>query len=270
MRGDESSTRFDGHPGPKVIELAGGPGAGKTTLSPLVVRAVADAGLEPVESTRAGRMLAGRTRPGRAAVRWLRDRNRDRALWLIYLVYATALGVRLAAARPRLMRLLVDQARRPAEAMVAERHVVRWFIRHAGTERLFSRLGGTGEVLIVDEGYVHRVVQLFTSTVERADLVAVDRYLAQVPPPTLLVVVDTPAEVAWKRIQSRGIWDRMSGVDEAGVASFVRHASEAVALAGACARERGWWVIAVDNSTDGGDLAFDLSRPPTTSEGSDE
>lgn len=270
MKSHESPTRFDGDPRPKVIELAGGPGAGKTTLLPLVVGAVVDEGLEPVEAVGAGRMLASRTRPGRAAVRWLRDRNRDRALWLIYLVYATALGVRLAAARPRLMQVLVEQASRPREAMVSERHVVRWFIRHAGTERLFRRVGAAREVLIVDEGYVHRVVQLFTSAVERADLRAVRRYLAQVPPPTLLVVVDAPADIAWKRIQSRGIWDRMSGVDEAALASFVRHAFEAVALAGVCARERGWLVTTVDNASDGRALTFDLRGPPTTPDGPHE
>lgn len=270
MRSYESSSWFDGDPRPKVIELAGGPGAGKTTLLPLVVEAVLDEGLEPVEAVRAGRMLAARTPPGRAVDRWLGDRNRDRLLWLIYLIYATGLGLGFAAVRPLLMRMLVEQARRPREAMVSERHVVRWFIRHAGTERLFRRVGSAGEVLIVDEGYVHRVVQLFTSAVERADLRSVRRYLAHVPPPTLVVVVDAPADVAWQRIQSRGIWDRMSGVDEAAVASFVQHAFEAVALAGECARERGWRVTFVDNSSDGVDPAFDLPGPPTTADGSDD
>lgn len=269
MRSHHTTSWSEREPGPKVIELAGGPGAGKTTLLPMVVDAVVDEGLDPVEAARDGRMLAQRTRPGRAVVRWLSDRNRDRALWLIYLVYATILGLGLAVARPGLLRMLVAQAGRPPEAMVSERHVVRWFIRHAGTERLFRRVGAAGEVLIVDEGYVHRVVQLFTSAVERADLAAVRRYLAQVPPPTLVVVVDAPADLAWKRIRSRGIWDRMSRVDEAALNSFVEHAFEAIALASACARESGWRVTTVDNSSDG-DLAFDLpGPPPSTRDGAD-
>jgi thymidylate kinase len=261
---------FDGDPGPLVIELTGGPGAGKTTLLPHVLQAVVDNGLAPLESVRAARTLAARTRPGRAVVRWLGDRNRDRALWSIYVAYATILGVRLSAFRPELRRVLLAQTRRPREAMVSERHVVRWFIRHAGTERLFRRFGAAGEVLVVDEGYVHRVVQLFTSAVERADLEGIRRYLEQVPAPTLLVVVDAPANTAWRRIQSRGIWPRMSGMDETAVAAFVRHASEAVGFASSCARESGWQVATVDNTSDGGSLTFDLPGTITTRDASDE
>jgi thymidylate kinase len=253
-----------------VIELAGGPGAGKTTLLPLVVQALVGEGREPLEQALAGRKLAARTRPGRAVVRWTGGRNRDRALWLIYLAYATTLGIGLVASRPRLFASLAQQLRRPQEAMVSERHVVRWFIRSAGTERLFHRFGSVNEVLVADEGYVHRVVQLFTSAVERADNRAVRKYLAHVPKPDLLVVVDAPVDIAWERVRSRGIWARMSGLDEAAVYAFVRNATEAVWLAGDFAREENWQVMRVDNSSDMEKLAFDLRCAPAPQDGVDD
>lgn len=256
--------------GPTVIELAGGPGAGKTTVLPMVVRAVRERGLDVLEPERAGRTLAARTLPGKVVLGRVGRRLEDRALWAIYVIYATALGVGLAISRPGLMRVLAAQRRRPREAMVSERHVVRWFVRHAGTERLFRRVGGADEVLIVDEGYVHRVVQLFTSTVERADTKDVRRYLAMVPAPELVVFVDAPADVAWTRVQARGVWTRMADLDAAAVARFVGNASEAIAQAMDCVRNDRWLVVRVDNGGDVETLTFDLPADLGAQAGLDE
>lgn len=268
MRPENATGRLG--PAAMVIELAGAPGAGKTTVLPLVVDAVRKRGLDVLDPQRAGRALAARTRPWEAFGRWVADRHRDRALWFIYVMYSTAFGVGLMLSRPGLARLLARQSRRPPEAMVSERHVVRWFIRHAGTERMFRRFGKMGEVLIVDEGYVHRVVQLFTSAVEQADTNAVRGYLLEVPTPELLVFVDAPADIAFSRIQARGVWMRMSELDDEDVATFVRNASEAVSHAAACVRNEGWRVVAVANDADIDSLAFELPANFANRAGSDE
>lgn len=268
MRPEDATGRPDS--GVMVIELAGAPGAGKTTVLPLVVDAVRRRGLAVLDPARAGRALAARTRPWAAVARWVDDRHHDRALWMIYVVYATALGIGLTLSRPGLVRLLARQSRRPPQAMVSERHVVRWFIRHAGTERMFRRFGETGEVLVVDEGYVHRVVQLFTSAVEQADIVAVRGYLLDVPVPELVVFVDAPADIAFSRVQARGVWTRMSELRDDHVATFVRNAAEAVAHAADCVRNEGWLVVTVTNDADIDSLAFELPANLAHPVGSDE
>jgi hypothetical protein len=123
--------------------------------------------------------------------------------------------------------------------------------RLLGAHGLFIRHATIGEVLVLDEGYVHRVVQLFASSVEEPGLVAVHRYLSTVPVPDLLVAVHAPVERCVERVMARGVWARFAGREGDELRQFVSSAHRATELATSYAREQGWNLIEVDNATDG-------------------
>ncbi len=62
----------------------------------------------------------------------------------------------------------------------------------------------------------------------------------------------------------------MSALDEPTVATFVRHAFQAVGFASDYAREDGWLVETVDNASNGAELGFDLPDAPSSERGIDD
>jgi hypothetical protein len=244
-----------------VVELVGAPGSGKSSLLPAVQQACEDAGLRPGTVVEFARPLAARTRAGWLLAVLPEGRTRARAAWVVFR-WASALDV--LAQAPRLWPLASvvrrSQRGRPRGADVRERRVVYWVRRLVGAHRLFLRRGRTDEVLLLDEGYVHRVVQLFASAVEEPDRRGIDEYLATVPRPDLLVAVHAPVERCVERVRTRGVWTRFEGRDDAELQRFVASAHCAVQFAVTHARDNGWALVEVDNSGDGLEEARTMVR----------
>lgn len=237
---------------PLVVELVGPPGAGKSTLLPEVVDACRATGRCPATTIDAARRLARRTLPGRLVSALPAIRTRDRLLWAVFLVTSALAGLaRLPPTWPLAWRVARSQLRRPPDAEAAQRRVWRWFRRLVGTHGLFLARAAPHEVLVLDEGFVHRVVQLFTSAVEVPDREAVVAYLEVVPVPDLVIAVHAPAEVCSARIRSRGVWGRFEGRDGDDLDRFVANAHRATAIAVEYARTRDWPLIEIDNATNG-------------------
>jgi hypothetical protein len=239
-------------PPPRVIEFVGAPGAGKSTLMPVVAEVCRDAGYAPATVVEAARGLAARTRWG-----WLPGRlvpvgrMRRAALWAVFRAVSAAAAVRQVGATWPLCRDVARSQRgRPAAAERRDRRVGYWFVRLLGAHGLFLAEGRPGEVLVLDEGYVHRVVQLFASPVEVPEASAVRRYLDLVPEPDVLVVVEAPAGRCLERVRSRGPWSRFTQRPPEDLAAFVANAHVATTVAAAVARERGWVVVTVANDGD--------------------
>jgi hypothetical protein len=248
-----------GHPHvrPLVIEFLGAPGAGKTSLRATATDACAAAGLTGSTVVAAARELASRTLIGRFARALPSGGQRSRVLWAIFRWSSSTAAVRHAAVTwPLVWRVLGSQRGRPAEADARDRRVLYWYLRLAGAHALFLRLARPGEVLVLDEGYVHRTVQLFASAVERPDPGEVTRYLEVVPVPDLLVVVRAPSEACAARVHDRGVWDRFMGQDHAVLERFVANAQRATEIAARYAIDQGWNVIEVANPPG----ALDASR----------
>jgi thymidylate kinase len=233
-----------------IVELAGAPGSGKTSIAGAVEAGCRKAGLRPMWSGAKGRELALRTPFGRVAGRLIPPRlgglllrvQRFRSA-ISYLVLHPALAWMIAR----------TQLRRPAGAMSRERGVVRWFAANVGVIRLFCRWGSAGEALLVEEGYAHRVVQLFTSPVEEADPGLVDRYFDLIPRPDLLVHVRADVASCVERVKARGVWERMERLSAGELEAFIHNAHAASELACEAARARGWNVIEVENTGDLGE-----------------
>ena len=184
-----------------IIELAGAPGAGKTTMVPEVQEACRVAELTPYTTVEAARPFAARTLLGRT-VAILPKEARRAALWGVFRLHSAGHSVRFVLQRRSLVSLVFrSQPRRPAESDSRRRRVLYWWYRMAGAHQFVQAHGKSGEALILDEGFVHRAVQIFASAVERPEAAAVAAYVDLVPPPDLLIHVAAPADVCRHRVR---------------------------------------------------------------------
>jgi hypothetical protein len=250
---------------PLVIELVGAPGSGKSTLLPFVFDACRSAGLAPGTVVGLARPLASRTPLGRLVTPLPEGRIRSRASWLVFRWASAASSVtQVARTWPLARQVLRSQRGRAPGAEARTRRVGYWIYRLLGAHGLFLRHATIGEALVLDEGYVHRVVQLFASTVEEPGPVTVRRYLSTVPVPDLLVAVHAPVERCVERVTARGVWARFEGREGDELRRFVSSAHRATELATSYARDQGWNMIEVDNATDGIDAIGAVLRAAMT------
>ena len=234
-----------------VIELVGTPGAGKTTLARRLVADLCAAGVPAVTMTEAARTRAARTRVAAVTGR-LPERLAGVVLWQRHLAGARVHAVALGWRRPALVRhVLGTQWRRPGVSWRLRGHALRWWFAHAGRSAFLAAAARPGDLLVVDDGFVHRAAGLHAAPGQPPSDTRVRRYVADVPAPDLLVVVTAAPGTCADRVRDRGPW-RHRVLDAGELDRHLAHADRAVATAVAAARARGWDVIAVDN--DGRDL----------------
>lgn len=248
-----------------IVEMLGAPGAGKTTMVAAVEEGCRAAGRTPFTIERAARCFAARTLLGRLAARVLPHRFERRAQWAVFRLASGWHTLRFAVAHHGLTRyLLASQRGRPAAADAKGRRVVYWYLRTMGSYGFLRSKAAPDEVIVIDEGFVHRAVQLHASAVESPTASQIAGYVAVLPRPALLVHVDASPATCWRRVQARGAWARLSHRSSAEIERFVEHAHEAVTLLRAELDRQGWPVLEVDNDDeDPGEAATVLARALT-------
>lgn len=241
-------------PKPLVIEFLGTPGAGKTTLLKAARTFFQDNGFQAYSVVDAARPLAQRTFPGKLVNRFSPASYRKQLLWQVF-YYSSLINRRnFKRKHPRLIKYVTySQPRRPAEAAVRERRVLYWFYHLIGYYEFLTKHVQPGEVLIWDDGFVHRAVHLHASRVETPDLGQVRAYLDLIPQPDLLIVPCTPIEICEERIMQRGIWEHFRNKSRAELKQYLTSANQVVIGTVNYVKAKGWTVIEVDNSS--GNLA---------------
>ncbi len=240
-----------------VIEFVGCPGAGKTTAALEMTRILRARGLDAVSMLQAGRPHAARTRVGRA-VAALPARWRGPLLWQVYRWH----GWRGARAFRR------DRVALAGLASRSHRHTQTWFFRLAGRLRFLVGSPVKGEVLVIDDGFLHRSVALHASPSVEPDLTAVAAFVDLLEQPAIAVHVQASAPTCAARVRERGLWRHRAGWTDEDLGGYLVNASSVVEAAVARARERGWNVVDVDNERPGAEqmhatleAAADLIRP---------
>jgi thymidylate kinase len=232
---------------PLIIEFIGTPGAGKTTLVPAAGEYFNSRGFQARSVLEAARPFAERTLPGRA-VRLLAPASiRQPLQWQLF--YHLSNWKRSGFfARNRELTDMVLRFQRTRPISEADReHVLRWFLHLAGRYEFLNAHARPGEVLIFDEGFVHRVVQLFASEAEEPEPGRVKAYLDRVPRPDVVVFPYASPETCEQRVWRRGLWERFRSKSAAEVSRFIANSHAIVGLAVAHIRAAGWTVIEVDN-----------------------
>lgn len=234
-----------------TVELIGAPGSGKSTVMAEVVTCLETAGRAVLTAQDSPRTVAARTGPGRLVAGVLPVRWRDRGLWAVFRAVSGGYSVTRSARLPALTaHVLRSQWRRPRGALAARRRPLYWYLRMVGTREMLVRNASPSEAVVLDEGLLHRAVQLLASPVEDPSEDRVAGYVDRVPVPDVVVHVAAGVESCVDRVRGRGVWERMADLDPAVVGDHVRHAHHATTAVRAALTRRGCVVVDVDNDGD--------------------
>ena len=230
-----------------IVEFIGTPGAGKTTFMPVVRDHFKELHFQAYPVLEAARPFAGRTMAGKM-VRWLtRGKLQRFLLWQVFYAYSIAYRRGFSRNYWDLMQFVLQfQQQRPLSVSDLK-HVLHWFVHLTGSYEFLRTYAQAGDILIFDEGFVHRVVQLFASENEVPDLASVAEYLNLIPKPDLIIFPKASSETCEKRVFERGIWERFSGKERAETSRFIKNASQIVDFTVKFIKEEGWTVVEVEN-----------------------
>ncbi len=238
-----------------IVEFISTPGAGKTTLLPTVADFLNERGYCARAVIDAARPLARRTVVGRAVGRLAPPAWQRALLWQTFYRYSQANQARFIARNPELVGMVWRfQWRRPI-AQADRRHVLRWFSHQTGVYEFLRRRAEPDEAILFDEGFIHRVVQLFASENEMPEPGAVAAYINRLPRPDLVIHPVAPREICERRVYGRGLWERFQVKSAEETSRFIASAERAVNLAVGLIKQQGWTVIEVDNSGDDPSIA---------------
>ena len=241
---------------PLVIEFLGTPGSGKTTMATDLIEALRAQGIDAAGIVSGARDHAMRTVPGRSIVRLAPDRLRGPLLWQVFYAYGVLDVAPFAARHPSLVRqVLRSQRTRPISAAMV-RHTLFWWLQLAGRSRFLARTAREGEVLVIDDGFLHRVVALFASHAEDVEPDDVDAYVRSIPLPDLAIRPLASRATCERRVRDRGIWRHSTHLSAEGLSHMLAQGERAVDAAADAARRRGCAVAEVPNDeTDRADTA---------------
>ncbi len=233
-----------------IVEFIGTPGSGKTTLVPVVTGYLNEIGFQAYPVLDAARPFAKRTLSGKLIDKILPMFLLNKILWQIY-YFSSYLNRRKFYKKNRALmeEILQFQEQRPI-SRYDRHHVIHWFIHLTGNYEFFLKYLQPKDVVIFDEGFVHRVVQLFASENEEPDFELMVVYLNLIPKPDLVIFTNTPYEICKERVFSRGIWERFRKKEPEDTSKFIFNASKVVNFSVDYLRKKGWNIIEVQNGHD--------------------
>jgi thymidylate kinase len=232
---------------PLVVEFVGTPGSGKTTLSMELVGLLQENGIEAATLLQAARRHAARTLAGRAVVRLAPNSLRPPLLWQAFYLLSVLHILGFRRDHPSLARQAWrTQLGRPLPT-ATKRHILFWFFQLAGRLRFLTETSHAREVLVLDDGFLHRSVHLNASHVEDPNADQVTTYVDLLPEPDLVVFTEASKEVCERRILARGVWPHRRHLNTAELSRYLENAERVAHLAVQRARERGWTIVEIQN-----------------------
>jgi len=249
-----------------IIEFIGTPGAGKTTLLPVVMDYFDGLGFRAYTVVQAARPFAARTLLGRAISRLAPAGLRQQLLWQVFYHLSKLYRLRFMLKNRELIYSVQRfQRKRPITSQDRE-HVLYWFLHLIGYYEFLKSQLEPNEALIFDEGFIHRVVQLFASKFEEPDPDQITAYINLIPKPDLVVFPSAPKEMCEKRVYARGIWDRFRLKSREEISRYMANSHEIVNLAVDYIQKKGWVVLSVDNGgEDPGKAKAELNKELSSS-----
>jgi thymidylate kinase len=237
-----------------VIELIGTPGAGKTTLVPAIQEHLRENdGIQAYTVVEASRIFASRTVVGRIVTRMAPQILHRALLWQIFIFHSFIHRCKFSAKHSRLVKqVLQSQLRRPQAAGVRKRRVLKWFFHLAGCYEFITSRACPFEAFVLDEGFVHRVVQMNASVVEKPDLATITAYVDLLPRPDIVIVPLAPVHVCEQRVIKRGVWRQFQDKSPEEISIYLSNSYQVVQMTTDYLKHKGWTVIEVNNG--GNDL----------------
>ncbi len=236
----------------RVVEFLGPPGAGKSTLRREVIASVEEAGQSAVDlptATLAAIRRHGADRITRAVA--IFARSSSSAAWR--LAYARsadrfAAMTRFLAANPEVMEVVLAAQRQRQERDLHQVRVLSWIVNLMAATQLVGETAGRSDWLIIDEGFCQRAIALFGVGFDREDEPWLRFYVAAIPLPEILVVIEAPPSVCEARLDELGWSERVTGMSRAERRQFLDTAVRLVQLVADEAERLGARVIRVDGT----------------------
>jgi thymidylate kinase len=228
-----------------IIEFIGAPGSGKSTLSLVVWRTLRDLGLKAMLITEAGPYCLKRAFLGSLICLVTPRRWQERVLWGVFRRLIVVYQLKFAIQNRVLTRQAVGVLTRHRLPWRERRSILRWFFRDASYHQFFRKRLRPDEVLILDEGLVHRATSLYTSVSEGPDPLEVVNYVKLLPRPDLVIGVQTSPDICAARVSSRGSNRRYLGKD---LVPFLVNSAKVVEIALQGIKGMGWDILEVNNN----------------------
>src|SRR5438105_3915842 len=213
-----------------TVEFVGTPGAGKTTLASDLVRALRCRGVVADTIVSAARPRAARTRVGAMISRLPESSLRRVLLWYVFTTASVGHAIGFACRHPALV-LHVARILRFGDSYARRTRAHIWFFRLCGRLRFLTSTARPGEVLVVDDGFLHRSVHFYADPDRAPNLGAVRRYAELVPRSTLSIHVDADVTTCLARVRARGVWDHARHLDDADLRRYLTRADFVVRAA---------------------------------------
>jgi thymidylate kinase len=236
----------------RLIEFLGAPGSGKSTTLGLLEADAPSAGirlqlLDPVGRIAIARQ--GRDPVTRAVARTVG--RYWRSVWKRAMVRSSdrvAILSRAVVKRPGLATAIIEANDAHNHDAGADR-VMGMLLNHLIGFQLAEETLDDRDWLLLDEGLCNRVTSLFAAgfdtELDRAEL---DRYLDLIPVPDVLVVVTTPIDVCFDRLEKVGWTERMAGKPAESRRAFLQRSSELVEVCRRHMEAAGSTVVLVDGT----------------------
>ena len=228
-----------------IVEFMGTPGAGKTTLATALVALLEERGIAAADVVGAARDHVRRTRAGRVIARGEPPRLTDFMLWQTFYLLGVVHAVRFGVERPTLVGHAFRSQLRPGLPFRTRAHVLYWFVHLCGRYRFLRATSTEREVLVLDDGFLHRAVHLFASPFDQPDASQIRAYVDAIPPPDIVVVAVADWRECERRVRERGIWPHARHLRAAELSRYLERAEQVVDVATRRARERGWDIIEI-------------------------
>jgi thymidylate kinase len=244
-----------------IVEFLGSTGVGKSTLAPALVQAFRQEDATALSVTEGIHHYMTQTLLGRAVGVVVPQRLRHPIVWRSFVYVVRPWHVlEFAILRPRLVcHVLASQLRRP----IPWHHkwlILRLFLGTTGEYQFLTSHARSDEVLIFDEGFVHRVLHMHVSEIESPDAVHIRQYLDLLPRPDVVVWVRAPLDACISRIVAKGLQSRLQRLSTEQIRRFVANAADVARIASLYLSEKNWTIVEIDNSGDRATAVADLQR----------
>jgi thymidylate kinase len=230
---------------PMIIEFIGAPGAGKSTLALAARQILCDLGLKAMLVPEASRCCLKRIPLGRMICFVIPPSWQERVLRGVFRRLLVLHRLRFAIKNRTLTWRVMGVLARRKLPWRDKRSILRWFFRDASYSQFFQDRLGADEVLVLDEGLVHRVTSLYTSASEKPNPLEIANYTKLLPQSDLVIWVQTSPDICVARVSSRGINRRYLGKD---LTAFVANSAKTIEIALQGIKDMGWDTVEAKNN----------------------
>jgi len=234
-----------------IAEFLGNSGAGKSTLLPILTQLLRDDEMVAMSVTEGIRHYTAKMHLGRAVCALAPQAWRGPLLWwsFFFLPYWLHM-VQFARQQPRLVHYVIGlQLRRPIPWRFRW-SILRLFFRMASEYHFLSSQARADEVVVFDEGFVHRAVQMFVSEAEQVRPEQIAEYLRLLPRSDLVILVKAAPATCLARIQFRGLQERLRNLTAQDIARFMTNMEQVISIVSQYLQGTGWPIVEVINDGD--------------------